>query len=157
MTMETYANELRHLVTTFAWQHEDLPEALTAVKLSADAWSLREILGHLIDSASNNHQRFVRLQREAHLVFPSYHYSWIETGRYNELAFAEILPLWKHFNMLLAHLMATVDPAALPHTWALDGGGTITLEALMIDYLRHLKEHLAHFEERLAELQQRPS
>ena len=50
------------LVEEFRGRLAAVPEGITAVKLSADRWSLREIVGHLIDSASNNHQRFVRLQ-----------------------------------------------------------------------------------------------
>jgi hypothetical protein len=41
-------------------------------RAAAGQRSKKEILGHLIDSAANNHQRFVRLQKEETLVMPSY-------------------------------------------------------------------------------------
>ena len=40
----------------------DLPEQTLRFRPSEDAWSIKEITGHLIDSAANNHQRFIRLQ-----------------------------------------------------------------------------------------------
>ncbi|MBK9046740.1 MAG: hypothetical protein IPL74_08565 [Bacteroidetes bacterium] len=48
---------------------ENVPNVLIQIedemaKKSLQKWSKKEILGHLIDSATNNHQRFVRGQFE---------------------------------------------------------------------------------------------
>jgi hypothetical protein len=49
-----------------------VPEGLTAINPGPDKWSLKQIIGHLIDSASNNHQCFVRFCLVPELVFPKY-------------------------------------------------------------------------------------
>ena len=60
----------------------EIPEAAATYKPDPDRWSKKEILGHLIDSASNNHQRFVRAQFTARLEFPEYEQkSWVKSQR----------------------------------------------------------------------------
>jgi hypothetical protein len=149
--MKSVSDELSATIDAFFTRHESIDDGKASVRLSDDKWSLKEIIGHLIDSASNNHQRFVRLQRDPVLVFPEYHYDWIKTEKFNSMRFGDLLLLWKQYNLLLAHLIADVKPGVLSHVWK-TGGKEITLEFLMKDYLRHLKDHVKHFEDRLAEL-----
>jgi hypothetical protein len=142
----------RKLVDEFHDLLSGLPEGITAVKLTPDRWSLREIVGHLIDSASNNHQRFVRLQRTALLEFPGYAgEAWVEQQKYNDLDWPTITELWFLFNRLLLHLVGTLEPAALGNLWRA-GDQNVSLEWLVHDYYRHLAEHLAHFRRRLDEV-----
>jgi hypothetical protein len=130
-----------------------VPEKLTAVQLAADRWSLREILGHLVDSASNNHQRFVRLQDQDHLQFPAYKAErWVEIQRVNEMPWPTLVALWQSYNALLLHLASGVRPGCLGNTWD-TAEGPRSLEFLIGDYYRHLAEHAEHFRGRLAEVQ----
>jgi len=72
------------LIDSFHEQVLKTHDEITKIKLAEDKWSLREIMGHLIDSASNNHQRFVRLQFGDMLDFPAYDgEEWIRTQEYN--------------------------------------------------------------------------
>lgn len=106
-------------------------------------WSKKEILGHLIDSASNNHQRFVRLQLDELLIMPSYQQNhWIHAQNYNERDWRDLVELWLVFNRHLAHVIRHVDPAAAGHIWKAPGS-ECSLEFLIEDYLRHLRHHLA--------------
>ena len=128
------------------------PEEMTGINLAADKWSLREILGHLVDSASNNHQRFVRLQDAARLQFPGYQAErWIEIQRPNLLPWAILVSLWESYNALLLHLAATARPECLGNVWDTPEGPR-TLEFLIADYYRHLGDHAEHFRRRLAEI-----
>ena len=65
--------------------------------------------------------------------------------------FVELLKLWKQFNILICHIIQKVNPDALSHTWVINNT-EMTLEALIVDYLRHLKDHFIHFNERLKEV-----
>ena len=150
--LTSVSNDLLSVINSFYAKHKNLPNELASINLDSDKWSLKEIIGHLIDSASNNHQRFVRLQIEETLNFPSYHYSWIEIEKFNSVEFKDLITLWKHFNVLLAHLIRIADESALKNVWEAQDQ-VISLENLMVDYLRHLKEHLNHFEQRLQELE----
>ena len=99
-------------------------------------WSVKEIVGHLIDSASNSHQRFVRLQLADGLVFPDYspdNNSWVAIQNYQVAHWDDLLTLWRHFNLHLARVIRTVDVKCIDHIWVIDEDTTITLGELMID------------------------
>jgi hypothetical protein len=105
-------------------------------------WSKKEILGHLIDSAANNHQRFVRLQSEDGLVLPSYQQNeWVRAQNYHGRDWQALIDLWLAYNRHLAHVMRHSDAAAAQHTWKATDA-EYGLEFLMEDYLRHLCHHL---------------
>jgi hypothetical protein len=122
-----------------------LPEPTLTFRLSEDAWSIKEIIGHLIDSASNNHQRFVRLQLTDRLTFPDYgqdNIHWVRIQNYQDRTWEELLSLWRHFNIQMADIIRSVDPSCLSHFWQVDPQTSVTLFDLMTDYLRHLELHL---------------
>ena len=117
-------------------------------------WSPREVIGHLIDSASNNHQRFVRSQFQDDLVFDGYEQDrWVETQRYQQAPWAELLTLWAAFNRHLARVMAATPAERrwrVHTTHNLDrigfrpvpSGAPATLEYFMEDYVLHLQHHV---------------
>lgn len=117
-------------------------------------WSAKEILGHLVDSAANNHQRFVRGQFEEDLVFPGYEQDdWVRAQRYSDEPWPLLVNLWKFYNLHLAHVMrsAPEDVRRAPrtrHNFHVIGFAPVsadepsTLEHLMRDYVGHLKHHL---------------
>src|SRR5216110_1912849 len=77
-------------------------------------WSRKEIVGHLIDSASNNHGRFVRAQLQDALVFPGYDQdSWVRLQQYQKRRWVDLVHLWRAYNHQIAHIMETADPEAL--------------------------------------------
>jgi uncharacterized damage-inducible protein DinB len=117
-------------------------------------WSPREIIGHLIDSASNNHQRFVRASFQDDLVFTGYEQDkWVALQQYQEARWEDLLTLWASFNRHLARVMAAtpteirrrehrshnLDRIAMRPVAA---GSPATLEYFMEDYVLHLHHHL---------------
>jgi hypothetical protein len=121
-----------------------ISEQGAAQKPAPGKWSKKEILGHLIDSAANNHHRFVRLQLHADLSLPGYEQDgWVRTGRYQQQPWANVVALWSAYNRHLAAMIESFDPSTLGHVWhAADGD--LTLECIATDYVTHLKHHLAH-------------
>ena len=139
--MQETANELKHIVAGSRWLGE-IDEAAASARPAEGKWSRKEILGHLIDSAANNHQRFVRLQLQPELTFPKYdQQTWVPVQRYQERSWGELVELWRAYNRHLAHVIATLDPAALGHVWKAPDGDH-DLAFLARDYLRHLRHHL---------------
>ena len=120
-----------------------------------DHWSAKQILGHLIDSAANNHARFVVAQLKDDLVFPGYDQNgWVSTNHYQEAAWPQLVELWRSYNLHLHHVMTHADNAKMKtpctlHTLQEIAFNTVpkaepvTLEYLMQDYVVHLKHHLA--------------
>jgi hypothetical protein len=117
-------------------------------------WCRKEILGHLIDSAANNHVRFVRAQASDDLVFDGYDQdAWVRLQRYQERDWADLVTLWQAYNHHVASVMNAADAAALTRPRArhsleriafetLPADQPATLEYLMRDYVVHLKHHL---------------
>jgi hypothetical protein len=127
-------------------------EPLADIRLAPDKWTLKEMVGHLVDSAANNHQRFIRLQFEAVLVFPKYSAEeWINATRIEAFDFKTLVTLWITYNSLILHLIENMNPATLGHVWRRDDKD-ISLEALIHDYFAHLEWHRALFEERAQEI-----
>jgi hypothetical protein len=122
---------------------QQISEETAAHKPQPATWSRKEILGHLLDSAANNLQRFVRMQLQDHLELPGYDQDgWVRIQRYQELEWGEILQMWEMYNRHLARLIATANPDALKHTWKSPDGEIVNLEFVMRDYIVHMKHHL---------------
>jgi len=147
--------ELNSIIDAFYSKYKDLDNEITSKRSGADSWTLKEIIGHLIDSASNNHQRFVRLQIVDELIFPGYgkdNSKWLEIEKYNELNFSDIILLWKQYNVLIGNIIKEIDESKLGNYWRKPDGDKITLKDLMIDYVRHIKDHIKQFEETREEI-----
>ena len=118
-------------------------------------WSPREIIGHLIDSASNNHQRFVRMSGRDDLVLQGYEQdTWVASQRYQDSPWRELVVLWLTYNRHLARVMAATSVADRTRgrsTHNLDVQAfsrvprdrPVTLDYFMTDYVDHLEHHLA--------------
>lgn len=119
-------------------------------------WSVKQEVGHLIDSASNNHQRFVRAQFTDDLVFPGYEQeAWVSAQRYQEASWPDLVGLWHLFNLHLARVIEAIprsvrEKPRVRHNlhelaWRpVPQSEVTTLEYFMRDYVAHLKHHLAH-------------
>lgn len=142
--------EARETIQSFQNLLDATPRAACHVRISPDTWTLAEIVGHLIDSASNNHQRFTRLRFGDLDNFPGYGAeSWVAQQKYDNLDFEILSQLWSCYNMLLLHLADTTPSDVKHNTWRTPNGQQ-TLEILIEDYYNHLRLHIRHYEERLA-------
>lgn len=145
-------NSFRGVIDSFRKQLLVTDAEITNVKPGEDKWSLREIIGHLVDSASNNHQRFVRLQFDDLLGFPAYEgEKWVDVQKYNEVEWDVLVELWYNYNLLLLNIIENIDPAAYTNVWV-KGEDAIPLELLIIDYYKHLELHTGHFNGRMEEI-----
>jgi hypothetical protein len=131
-----------------------MTEAESRAPLAEGKWSAKETLGHLIDSASNNHQRFVRAQLKDDLVFHGYEQDeWVRVQAYRDEPWPLLINFWKVYNLHLAHVCgrASESERLRPRRehnlheigWApVSADEPATLEHLMRDYVGHLKNHL---------------
>jgi DinB family protein len=157
-TARETAAELRRVVNATGHALANATEADVSRSPAPGKWSVKEIIGHLIDSASNNHQRFVRAQQQDDMIFVGYDQDvWVATQGYATESWSDVLILWRRFNLHLAHVIERAPDAALTkkHTkHNLDqtafspvaAGDPVTLEWFMGDYVVHLKHHLKQIE-----------
>lgn len=115
--------------------------------------SVRQILGHLVDSASNNTHRIIHLQyRETPMAFPNYathgnNDRWIAIQDYQHEDWQNLIALWKYANVHLVHVIRNVNTDKLENRWISDENGTITLRENIEGYLPHLELHLNEIKE----------
>ena len=122
----------------------DISEADAARRPEPRKWSKKEVLGHLIDSAANNHQRFVRAQFVPLIELPTYEQEvWVERQGYATEPWPDLVNLWLLMNRHLLHVVRGVPAEALGHEVRIGGRPAVTLEAVIVDYLRHMDNHLA--------------
>ncbi|MFQ3621709.1 MAG: hypothetical protein SNJ78_12295 [Spirochaetales bacterium] len=125
---------------------------ISDVKLGEDKGTLKEMVGHLIDSASNNHQRFMRLQLVDTLTFPPYDAEeWRKVSQVADLDYRFLATFWKQYNAFLLHLIQHMDPATLDHCWVVKEERK-PLNFLVKDYFRHLSWHVDLFKQRVQEI-----
>lgn len=141
MTSEQAANRLEYLC-------QIIPELLAKIPLEAfeskpapEKWSKKEILGHLIDSATNNHQRFVRAQFEAEPFIRYDQNGWNEASGYSKMDREHLIAFWKIYNQHLVLLIRQIPKENLDRTCH-TGEEAHTLEWLIVDYVVHLEHHL---------------
>jgi hypothetical protein len=110
-------------------------------------WVRKEILGHLIDSAFNNHQRFVRAQLASEYTGPGYEQqAWVALHGYRERPWRELVELWVAANSQLAAVLERVPDAKRSTPCTIGDDPPATLELVARDYLSHMRKHLAQIE-----------
>ncbi|HET6180501.1 MAG TPA: DinB family protein [Candidatus Sulfotelmatobacter sp.] len=111
-------------------------------KLSG-GWSPKQVVGHLIDSASNNHQRFVRAALQTSLDFPRYDQDGNIRVQAPEAAdWTLLVSLWATYNRYLAHIIARLPASKLETPCRIGPQEPVTLSFLATDYLAHMVHHL---------------
>ena len=141
---------------------ERVPQRLRAMsaesasgKRSPEQWSSKEELGHLLDSAENNHLRIVRAQAEDSPDLPGYDQVFgVRLHRYQERDWAELVTTWQVLNQRLLIAAENTPPTAWERTCTVAGSKPITLGFVLEDYIRHALHHLEHIGIRVDDLRE---
>jgi hypothetical protein len=148
--METFLKDFEQTLTAAAQKLRDLSPEQANLARAEGKWTRKEILGHLIDSAANNHQRFVRVPLQAGVSLPGYQQNeWVNAQHYKDYDWQQLVSFWHLYNSHLLYIIKHIPGESLKHTFSLNGD-TVELEFVVRDYLRHLKHHLAQIFEGLA-------
>ena len=141
--MKELSEQLRTLVETAEPRLHEITERVSMQTALPGGWSRKQLLGHLIDSASNNHQRFVRAMLQPSLDFPGYDQEGnVRVQAVQEAEWSLLVSLWAAYNRYLAHLIACIPASQLDTQCRIGAGEAVTLGFLASDYLTHLRHHL---------------
>ena len=125
------------------------------LRIAKDKWTLKEMVGHLIDSASNNHQRFIRLQIDKRVELPGYEAEeWNSKTKVTIFEYINLVNLWKLYNDYLIHIIEVMDPMSLKNVWV-STNGEKELQYIVKDYFSHIMWHIDLFKERIEEIKRR--
>jgi uncharacterized damage-inducible protein DinB len=109
----------------------------------AGGWSAKQVIGHLLDSASNNHQRFVRTAIAGSLEFPNYDQNaWSQVEAFQEAPWAMLVEAWTAANRVLAHVLARLPKDAEGYPCQIGEHPPMPLGEVAESYLSHMAHHL---------------
>jgi hypothetical protein len=141
-TLESAIKHFRQILDSAPGELARISERDASVASVSGHWSRKEILGHLLDSAANNHHRFVRAQFQDDFSMPAYaQEAWVATQHYQDRSWPHLIEFWTSYNRHLLHLMEQVPEYRRRNSCRIGGDDPVTLEFLMIDYVRHLQHH----------------
>lgn len=140
--IEDAIKKLIQITDEFPELLKGISEMKFSIKPAPNKWSKKEILGHLIDSATNNHQRFIRVQFEHKPAIFYDQVEWVNHSHYNELPAKQLIKFWTIYNKHLIEIIKRIPQENLDRVCKLRGGDNVTLEFLINDYVVHLQHHL---------------
>lgn len=131
----------------------NLSNQTIVAKRNSQNRTIKQIVGHLIDSATNNTHRIIHLQNlPSPLTFPNYASSgnndkWIAIQDFQNEDWHTLIQLWKYSNLHLVHVIGNVDSSKLNNEWIAAPDKRISLKQMILDYQPHLKLHLSEIRE----------
>jgi len=138
-------NLLRDLLQRVPGRLESLSQDTIERKPTPSDWSPKEELGHLLDSAANNHQRIVRAQFEDNPAMPGYEQNrWVAVHAYQRRDWRELIEVWQAINRQLLAAAVAVPDSAWSRTLTVAGSEPATLQFVFDDYVAHMLHHLKH-------------
>jgi hypothetical protein len=143
------AGDLRNIISEESARLLTLSEEDSGISEGTGRWSAKQVVGHLIDSAANNHMRFVRAALEGSYEGPGYEQErWVDIHGYAEMPWSELVAFWNRYNELLARVVDRIPEDRLQSQCRIGGGDLMTLGFVVEDYLRHMRHHLAQINRR---------
>jgi len=137
------ADRLAEILAITPLRLADISEGEALHPSAAGRWSKKEVLGHLIDSAANNHQRFVGAQLAGSYDGPTYRQEqWVTAQGYASESWPEVVNLWLFYNRRLLHIMRLVPEASWPAPCVIGGSAPVPLSEVISSYVDHLEHHL---------------
>lgn len=150
MDFSIITNGILRYIDTWEQKLIELPTDTITQKRNKQNRTIKQILGHLIDSAANNHQRMVRLQYNEKLEFPDYQQDndlWIALQDYQNADWNVTIQLWKFYNLHMIQVIKSVDQTKLDHSWQSFEGNTVSLQQMIEGYLGHIELHFNEIQE----------
>ncbi len=136
----------------------ELDEDTIANKQNSQGRTIKQILGHMVDSASNNTHRIIHMQyQDSPLTFPNYathgnNDRWIAIQDYQNEKWEDLIQLWKYTHIHIVHVINSVSRDKLEIEWNSESKyGNIKLKDMIIDFLRHFQLHLGEIHELINE------
>ena len=145
--------ELLQLVNEWELRLLSLPEDVIGNRRNSQNRTIKQIVGHMVDSALNNTHRIIHLQYNASpLIYPDYanlgnNDRWIAIQNYQNENWQNLVQLWKYSNLHIAHVIDNVNPEKLNNEWISALQQRVSLEVMILDYLSHFKLHLNEIED----------
>jgi len=147
-SFEAIREELSQLIPLWEEKLSALPQKTITNRKNSQDRSIRQIVGHMVDSATNNIHRVIHMHyQESPVRYPDYanmgtNDKWIAIQNYQEEDWGELVQLWASVNRHMVHLIGQIDESFLNQQWISALNEKISLKAMITDYQKHFKLHL---------------
>jgi hypothetical protein len=145
--------EISTLINEWETKLSSLDNSILSSRRNSQNRTIKQILGHLVDSTSNNIHRVVHLQyQESPFEFPNYatfgnNDRWIAIQGYQNENWHDLIQLWKFSLLHFCHVISNVDDQKLKNEWISGPGEKVSLKDMILDFNRHLNLHLAEIDD----------
>jgi hypothetical protein len=120
-----------------------VPEELASAPWREGGWTRKQVLGHMIDSAANNHQRFVRAALDGYYTGPFYaQEGWVFAHGYNDMPWTTLLGWWRVYHEILKAVVERIPEDRFEAICRVGDDKPVTLRFLVEEYIAHQKHHL---------------
>jgi len=150
---ESIIQELLNLIKEWEPKLSALANDVITERRNSQNRTIKQIVGHMVDSASNNTHRIIHLQyQKSPLIFPDYanlgnNDRWIAIQNYQEEEWNNLVQLWKYTNIHFGHVIRNINNEKLENEWISALEEKISLKAMVVDFLRHFKLHCDEIKE----------
>jgi len=150
---ESITREIISLIEIWEPKLSALPAGIITSRRNSQNRTIKQIIGHLIDSNSNNTHRIIHLQYQSNpLIFPNYatfgnNDRWIAIQDYQNEDWHVLIQLWKYSLLHYCHVIKNINDSKLENEWIAGSDQKITLKTMVLDFPRHLKLHLNEINE----------
>ena len=144
---KSITQELLNLIKEWEPKLLALPEEVITERRNSQNRTIKQIVGHMVDSASNNTHRIIHLQyQQSPLIFPDYanlgnNDRWIAIQNYQDEDWNNLVQLWKYTNIHIVHVIQNINTEKLDNVWISALNEKISLKAMVVDFPRHFKLH----------------
>lgn len=150
---DSIVSELKALINEWEPELRSLPVKIITERINNQNRTIKQILGHLVDSTSNNTHRIVHLQYQpSPFSFPNYasegnNDRWIAIQDFQNESWDDLVSLWKYLVLHICHVIGNIDNSRLKNEWIAGPGRHMSLEFLITEFLRHFRLHLSEIKE----------
>ena len=150
---DTISQELLSMIDDWYTKLSALPDDVITERRNSQNRTIKQIVGHMVDSASNNTHRIIHLQyQQSPLIFPDYanlgnNDRWIAIQNYQEEEWNSLVQLWKYINLHFCHVAQNINTEKLENEWLSALSEKITLKAMVVDFPRHFRLHIDEINE----------
>jgi hypothetical protein len=150
---DSISTEIENLVNEWENVLIKLPEETISNRRNSQNRTIKQIVGHLVDSATNNTHRIIHLHYQPQpLVFPNYasfgnNDRWIAIQNYQNEDWKMLIQVWKYSLLHVSHVIRNINPDKLENEWICRPDKILTMKEMIIDFPRHLNLHLAEINE----------
>ncbi len=144
MDQNVLALEFRARIDSAYQRLMQVSESEAAMPYRLGGWLRKQVLGHLLDSAANNHVRIAHAAISGHFEGPGYEQEeWVRMHNYAEIPWPQLLSQWHDRNQLLGRFVEHIPESRMESPCRIGSSEPVTLRFVITDYLRHLDHHLA--------------